>query len=147
MKQLASTEGIRWALLKPTWVPHDAPPDKRLLLRIRVVQTPLFSLFVHYYLRPDPDRDLHDHPYSFFSWIVRGGYTEARVAARPLTHKRWSFRYMKAEWPHSILELTELPTTTILFVGRRRREWGFYAPTGWVHHADYPNKDRGSSPE
>jgi hypothetical protein len=143
MTKLASTEGIRWAFLKPTWVPHDAPPGHRQLLRLRVIETPLFAVWVHRHLRPDPGRHLHDHPASFVTWIIKGGYRESRKAAKPLHHKRWSFRYMKAEWPHSILELDEVPTITILLVGRRRRPWGFDTPTGWMHHVDYLKGNRG----
>jgi hypothetical protein len=138
MRKLASTEGIRWAFLKRTNVPHDVPPERVLVIRWRVIQTPLFALYVHKIIRPDPQRDLHDHPSSFLSLIIKGSYRELRQGASvPLLHEALSLRYMRAEWPHSILELGRVPTWTILFVGRRRREWGFYTPAGWVHHEEY----------
>lgn len=142
MPKLASTEGIRWAFLKRTNVPHDAPPEQVLLIRWRVVQTPWFSVFVHKHLRPDPQRDLHDHPFSFVSLIVKGGYRELRHrASLPLLHVALSMRFMRATWPHSILDLVRVPTWTILFIGPRYRDWGFYTDAGWVHHKDYPARD------
>ena len=36
------------------------------------------SVKLHHILRSDDDRDLHDHPWSFVSVILRGGYWEHR---------------------------------------------------------------------
>lgn len=105
--------------------------------RLRVIQTPLFAVYLHKHLRPDPQRELHDHPFSFVSIIFKGAYRERRMASVPLRHDALSVRWMKAEWPHSILELLRVPTWTLLLCGRRRREFGFHTAEGWKNLADY----------
>ena len=138
MEKLTSVGGIRWALLKWTTVPEDVPPEKVLIHRLRVVQTPLFALYLHKHIRPDPGRDLHDHPASFFSVIFKGGYIERRMgASMPLKHFALSARWMKAEWPHTIQELLRVPTWSVLLMGRRRRMWGFHTDNGWVPYKEY----------
>ena len=139
MDQFRAVDGSRWALFRAHDVPFNAPPEEVLLRRWRIVQTPLFGVYLHRHIRPDWFRDMHDHPYSFVTWVLRGAYRENRIAAKPLTWRQWSVHYMRAEWPHSILELTEVPTWTLMFVGRRRRDWGFVTDDGWVSHKTYLN--------
>lgn len=59
------------------------------------------------------------------------------MAAKPKSWRRWSVHWMRAEWPHRITRLHQVPTWSLLFVGRRRREWGFITTKGWVHYRDY----------
>lgn len=89
VRSYKSTEGIRWAFMKKYEIPDVEQPDKVYLRRWRVIQTPLFALYLHHILMPDGDRDLHDHPYPFASLILSGGYTEERVQLDPF---RWAIR-------------------------------------------------------
>jgi hypothetical protein len=41
-----------------------------------LVRTPWFTLRIHHILRSDNERDLHDHPFDFTSFIFKGSYTE-----------------------------------------------------------------------
>ncbi|MNO23667.1 hypothetical protein D3C76_134720 [compost metagenome] len=43
-----------------------------------------WSIRVHHILRPDDDRDLHDHPWHARTVILRGRYTEQRLADEEL---------------------------------------------------------------
>jgi hypothetical protein len=79
VRSYKSTEGIRWAFMKKYEIPDVEHPEKTYLRRWRIIQTPLFALYLHHILMPDGDRDLHDHPYPFASLILAGGYTEERV--------------------------------------------------------------------
>ena len=36
-------------------------------------------LYLHRYMRPDPERGLHDHPMKAWIWIICGGYLEHRL--------------------------------------------------------------------
>ncbi|WP_439870166.1 hypothetical protein ACTACT_06570 [Pseudomonas syringae] len=38
-----------------------------------------WSIRVHHIMRPDADRDLHDHPWNALTVILRGWYTEQRL--------------------------------------------------------------------
>lgn len=50
------------------------------LIRYYVVRSKYFNFFIHQFLRSDRD-DLHDHPWHFCTFLVRGAYTE----------KKWNF--------------------------------------------------------
>ena len=45
------------------------------LIRYYLVQSKYLNVFIHQFLRSDRD-DLHDHPWNFFTYLVRGAYTE-----------------------------------------------------------------------
>lgn len=84
---------------------------------------------------------MHDHPYAFVSFVLKGEYVEEREAARPLVWAAPSCHYMGATWLHRVIEVRKVPTWTLLLVGRRRRNWGFQAEHGWVAHQDYLNTE------
>jgi hypothetical protein len=137
------------------------------LNRLRLVQTPWFGLYLHRMDAPDPGIDLHDHPWPFMSIVLRGGYDEYRAEIRAATamanfaetwpttctpghvnRRGWlSVRRMRADECHSIFRLHRTPTWTLMIVGRRFRDWGFYVPrsvypTGYVGHAFYESLER-----
>lgn len=124
------------------------------LVRYRLLSTPWFKIYLHHILRSDADRELHDHPWNFTSFILVRGYFElVPTATAPsrgieLTTPycmvlRKPFRIIrhKAGDLHSIrlrtkrnrkLEAIERPAWTLVFAGRRIREWGFATDDGWV---------------
>jgi hypothetical protein len=42
------------------------------------IRTRLFSIYLHHFEAPDPGVDLHDHPWPFLAFVVKGGYEEQR---------------------------------------------------------------------
>jgi len=137
----------RWALFKPTPIRLPEVPDKVYLARLRIIETPWFSLFLHAIHTPDDQRYLHDHPWSFVSLVLRGGYEE--IFAWHIGHavryanglfsgtirRTWTplsvHRINRGEF-HTIRSLKRSPTWTLLFVGPRRQDWGFATKDGWV---------------
>lgn len=107
------------------------------LWRLRIVQTPWFAVYLHAIHRPDHDSELHDHPWDFVSFVLRGGYAEQMLVRGGSANwmdwrtVRW-FNVKRAESAHRIIHLRRTPTWTLVFCGRRRREWGFYTRTGWT---------------
>lgn len=109
------------------------------------IRTPWFAIRLHHILRSDHDRALHDHPWSFVSLILWGGYREVRYsetkprgaddATRFPVAKIWrrplSIAFRRAEDAHR-LEL-DRPAWTLVLMGPKRRPWGFYTNAGWVH--------------
>jgi hypothetical protein len=75
---------------------------------------------------------LHDHPWSFVSVILRGGYTEDRLDKHEMRVRQRHRRFvnvMRRDDAHSIVELDgDRPVWSLLFVGRRRRTWGYWRP-------------------
>ena len=134
--------GKRWVLFE-RYVVRDA--DGVYLDRLRIIETPWFRVYFHRILRSDKDRHLHDHPWSFLSIILRGGYwehTEPRgfriwAPTERAWKKQWSVIRHKATDLHR-LELPEGESVwTLVFAGRRIREWGFQTENGWVPWREY----------
>lgn len=134
-----------WALMAS----FDIPCEGRLYLRrLRIIQTPWFAVYLHEMHGPDADRDRHDHPFDFFSIILKGGYREqvqttpddfsdTRAHLQFMEWPRWSGHFMRKTWAHRIEKLYETPTYTLVLVGRRTREWGFWTNQGWIKWDKY----------
>ena len=98
-----------------------------------------FNIFVHKFLKSDPD-DLHDHPWSYFTFILKGGYYEW-IPGVNCEIRKWRgpghFRMCKANSLHRI-ELKEGITCWTLFVPFAKvREWGFISKGQWVQWEEY----------
>lgn len=134
----------RWQFMTRYDIPSRINPDETYLTRWRVIQTPWFGVYVHRIREPDTDRHLHDHPWSFFSLVLWGGYVEEMITR---TVKRgflsWAFR--KASAFHRITKVRR-GTTTLFLIGRKKRTWGFLTPTGWVRYRDYFQQAQKSEP-
>lgn len=135
-RRLAAGRSAQWAFMERFEIPDLDHPDHTYLTRLRIVQTPWCALYLHRMDTPDSRPTLHDHPWNFVSIILRGGYIERRLD--PITRdvdERHVVRHvnrLRAEDVHSIRELLRVPTWTLLFVGRRRRTWGYLEPSrGW----------------
>lgn len=55
----------------------------RTFLRRRGLDLRIGGILIHRIDAPDPGLDLHDHPWTFWTLIVRGGYTEEVAEAHP----------------------------------------------------------------
>jgi hypothetical protein len=118
-----------------------------------ILRTPWFTLRLHHIKRGDEGRDFHDHPFSFLSLILWGGYTEHRPCKTEgievkfcqacVSNPRYSERYgpgsivrRRAQDFHR-LELTNGPAWTFVITSSYFREWGFLTSKGWQNHKDY----------
>lgn len=116
--------GFKW--MSRYVIPRRDDPDETYLDRLRIIQTPWFSVFLHRFHTPDVPI-FHDHPWNFVSIVMRGGYTEARPhdVRRRI---RW-FNRVRASDAHYIESLDGDAVWTLLLVGRRQRNWGYLRPT------------------
>ena len=140
-----------WALLEPKRICDISERSSLYLKRLYIIETPWFGVFLHAIHRPDHDRVLHDHPWPFASLVLRGGYAEefapdwgARLDdnGRLLCSWRRAWMYgslhrMRRGQFHRISHLSRTPTWTLVFVGRRRSNWGYMTPQGWVDHETF----------
>lgn len=64
--------------LKKRWnfVPFSYSPPHGLIDLVQLVGTPYLTVQIHRINFPDPAGYYHDHPWSFFSFILKGGYDE-----------------------------------------------------------------------
>ena len=102
-------------------------PDDPYLDRIRLIVTPWFQVMLHRIYRPDRQRDMHDHPWNFFSLILWGSYTEDTLQG-PRKCRWWNFKRVTDR--HSIRECSRRPVWTLVFTGRKQRTWGFWVDNG-----------------
>src|SRR5271157_1654536 len=58
--------------------------------RYRLLSTPWFNVYLHQILKSDEDRHFHDHPWSFFSFLLKGSYREWYTC--PPSHLATHFR-------------------------------------------------------
>ncbi len=117
--------------------------DSKYIVRLHVLKTPWFAICLHWILKPDAEPYLHDHPVSFLSVILRGGYAELRKReGQPLRYRvhRW-FNWIRATPldKHRII-FARKSTLTLCFMGAKTREWGFHTDEGWIHWKRYYEK-------
>ncbi len=105
-------------------------------MRRWIVRTPYGTLRVHQFLRPDPDRHRHDHPFDFVSLIVVGGYGEDLEGAPLAWHGVGSLLIRRAEQAHRIVSVKP-GTTTFVVSGAVRRKWGFWVDGKWMYWRTY----------
>lgn len=142
----------RWAFMRVFEVPDREDPSRIYLRRLRIVQTPWFGVYLHRIYLPDSDRDPHDHPWLFASLILRGGYLEHVWDQRDdlSRHRskisgRWSLHRMPTWQAHRIMAVKDR-TVTLVLVGRRQRQWGFWTADGWVPWTAYTDVGLGPDP-
>lgn len=119
------------------------------------------GVYLHRMSAPDPGPDLHDHPWTFVTIPLLGGYTEERAPCREAQHfarvaehfpgttrgvveERLPRRprRMRLDECHRITHLSRRHVWTLVIRGPRLRSWGFYEPTGWVRADDTKASDR-----
>lgn len=103
-----------------------------------------WSVRVHVTKRSDQDRALHDHPWSNFSLVLRGGYYEHMPLWTPeeinrlfssgqgpeRTIARWRGAGMwvarRAEQRHRLELDDDEPCVSLFIMRRKTQSWGFY---------------------
>lgn len=107
------------------------------------------NLYLHKMVRPDADRDCHNHAYNYSTLILRGGYQEMVQqgdALRPVWHRPGEFFSASAERFHRVSFLPEKRAWTLFFAGKPRwmvtgtkrvHRWGFLTSGGYVPWTEY----------
>lgn len=93
----------------------------------------------HHILLPDPDPDLHDHPWNFDTHLIHGTYTEHTPHGRTI-HPEGTRLHREATDAHRLH--LETPVWTHVTTGPVTRTWGFHTPNGWVDWRTYKGKPR-----
>jgi hypothetical protein len=103
-----------------------------IFTRYKLLKCRWFGVYVHEFFRDDRERCLHDHPWWFVSIVLRGGYWEETASGY-----RWkrpgSVLVRRAKFAHRIDVDPARPLPwSLVIVGPKHRDWGFYTRTGWV---------------
>lgn len=106
-----------------------------------------FNVFVHKFLKSDPD-DVHDHPWPYATLILKGGYYEwvpqfnskgEKIGEIAMWRAPGHFRICSANSYHRIEIDPEVECWTLFMPGPQRREWGFLVKNTWIHNEQYLN--------
>ena len=98
-----------------------------------------FNIFIHKFLKSDPDH-LHDHPWPYFTCILRGGYFEHTPAGK-FWRSPFTCKCNKATDLHKIELDPNVENCWTLFIpGKKERDWGFKTDDGWIPNDEYTNK-------
>ena len=103
----------------------------------------LFSIKVHKIYISDP-AVLHDHPWSYISIILKGGYAETRefkdssgiTFGVSTYYKPGSILFRSGKYPHRIVILDSKVATTIVITGPKFRKWGFVENGVWKDNSE-----------
>lgn len=128
----------KWSFFKKFDIDDVNDPGVVYLRRWYLIRTPWFGIYLHKIMRPDHDRDLHDHPWNFVPIILWGGYDEQLPGEEFRLRTPGSMRLVRATDSHRIDTLiNDKPAWTLCLVGRHQRDWGFHTEQGWVQWEDY----------
>jgi hypothetical protein len=123
-----------WALWHWTEIKLDGEP---YLTRLHLIKIPkLGAIMLHWIHRADPQRDLHDHPVTFLSFVLRGSYLEETPTGT--RHVRL-VNFKRASAAHRITH-TFGNVLTLVFATPNQRRWGFHTLKGWIFWQDYEHK-------
>lgn len=104
-------------------------------LRRWVLDFKLFSIRLHHWTGSDDNRALHDHPWSFLTFVFRGSYRDVtesgdEILKAPSIHSRSAFHL------HSV-QLISKSVWTLLITGPTKRTWGYRVGKRWVPSRRY----------
>lgn len=115
-----------------------AADGSKYLERLIVLRCRFGGIFFHRIYASDVDC-MHDHPWNFWSLIIKGGYFEETPEGEKWYGAR-SLLYRPAEWIHRLR--VEKPAWTLVFTTPKKRTWGFITPRGWEHWKKHPHAMR-----
>lgn len=106
-------------------------------------KTSRWALMLHKMWRPDDDACHHDHPWSFWTLVLKGGYVEQVTVKhgkgfdlrppwiRTRRNRPGMLLYRPAEHTHRISYLPNHTCWTLVLRFKKRRSWGFHTKRGW----------------
>ncbi len=94
------------------------------------------NVYLHWILRDDDDRALHDHPWANTSFLISGRYREITPEGE-FIREPGSLITRKATDFHRLELIDGEAAVSLFFTGPKEREWGFACPNGWVHWRDF----------
>jgi hypothetical protein len=118
----------KWALKRVRRKVIYRGDGKPYLIRYTPFTCKAFSIKIHNILLSDPSCQ-HDHPWSFLTVILKGGYIEHTPTGSKY-HSAGTTLYRPAEFAHR-LEVDK-PVWSFVITFKKVRKWGFFTKKGWV---------------
>ena len=94
------------------------------------------NAFLHNFKASD-DPVFHDHPWTWCSIVLKGGYWEHRIGQPRKWRGPGSICIRKATDMHWVEMDPSVDTWTLFIHGKRQRDWGFLVNQKWTYWKDY----------
>ena len=123
----------------------DEPYLERYYLLFKERERFPFNIFLHKFLKSDPD-DVHDHPWPYATLILKGGYYEwipqfnnkgQKISELQVWRGPGHFRVCRANSFHRIELDPNITAWTLFMPGAKQRDWGFLVKNKWVQWEEY----------
>ena len=124
---------------------NDQPYLERYYIFLKERKHFPFNIFLHKFLRSDPD-DVHDHPWPYATLILKGGYyewiPEFNFQGEKIGEiRKWRgpghFRICSATSYHRVELCEGVECWTLFMPGPHQREWGFLKNNRWIQWEQY----------
>ena len=124
---------------------EDKPYLERYYLFLKDRDNFPFNIFLHHFLKSDPD-DVHDHPWPYATLILKGGYYEwipqfnsdgQKIGELQIWRGPGHFRISGATSYHRIELDPGVDCWTLFMPGAKVRDWGFLVKNKWVQWEEY----------
>lgn len=119
----------RWGILQTFVIGRQGNP---MMKRVRVIQTPIGGIYLHFIYREDLDPIPHDHPWNFWRMVLKGEYEEEYYES-PQVQDKPQVRLIRPLRPSRVpttaahrITWTKPSTVSLVIVGRKIRTWGFW---------------------
>jgi len=99
------------------------------------VETPIGSVRVHHWLHSDDNRAFHDHPWWFWTFVLKGGYRDVSASGEEAM-KAPKMAFRPALHAHTV-QVDKGGCWTILITGSQFRKWGFWVGKKWKKSNKY----------
>lgn len=119
--QPARKLGRGWEVIGPSECP--------IMYRRTLLSGRLGKVLWHRFVASASDEAHHDHPRSFVTVVLRGGYDDVQPDGTTDRVYAPAIRYRPAKHAH-ITKVGAKGATTIVVMGPLQREWGFYDAEG-----------------
>jgi len=89
-----------------------------------VINFHFFSIRLHHWIASDDQRNFHDHPWWFWSFVLKGSYVDRTTEGVNVRNNN-SFKFFPALHQHTVI-VPKSGCWTLLLTGREKRTWGFW---------------------
>src|SRR4051812_19276202 len=97
--------------------------------RWALLETSLFSVYIHRIHKEDRDIHLHSHPWNFISWVLKGSYDEESVNNVIKTKRFLSFSKADKKYFHKIKQINNGPVYTLFITYGKHQPWYYLTET------------------